>query len=110
MNEHRAPTSDELRAYAVLINFLHQVRSNYQDINDEAERFNRLLEQQCEVLESHRADLEDLTSALSDYEDEMERVKGTVPLDQQHNQLPGYQARRRDNYMKQEMAKAEDDK
>lgn len=79
MNEHSAPTSNELKAYAVLINFLHQVHSHQQDINTEAERLNRLLEQQGEVLDRHRSDIEDLQSALMEYENDLERVKATVP-------------------------------
>src|ERR1019366_2412633 len=75
MNEHKAPSPEELNAYIVLIRFLRQVHSHMQDINVEAERFNKLLEQQCEVLNEHRLDVEDLTSALSEYEVEMERVK-----------------------------------
>jgi ABC-type transporter Mla subunit MlaD len=86
MNEHSAPTSNELKAFTVLINFLHQVRSHQQDINEEAERLNRLLEQQSEVFDRHRSGIEDLVSALSDYEDEMERVRSTVPPDPQDNQ------------------------
>lgn len=81
MNEQPAPTSEELKAYAVLINFLHQVHSHQQDINDEAERLNRLLKQQGEVLDRHRSEIEDLSSALSDYGDELKRVKATVPTE-----------------------------
>ena len=86
MNEYTVPSQEDLNAYIVLIRFLRQVHSNMQCINDEAERFNKLLEEQCEVLDRHRSDIEDLTSALSDYEDEIKRVKSIDPLDQQHNQ------------------------
>ena len=79
MNEHSAPTPDELKAYAVLINFLHQVHSHLRDINEEAEQLNRLLEQQSEVLDRHRSDIEDLQSALMEYENDLERVRATVP-------------------------------
>ena len=78
-------TREDLNAYIVLIRFLRQVHSHMQDINDEAERFNRLLEQQCEVLDRHRSDIEDLASALSDYEDEMERVESIYPPAQRNN-------------------------
>lgn len=73
------PTREDLNAFIVLIRFLRQVHSHMQDINCEAERFNRLLEQQREVLDRHRSDIEDLTSALSEYVDEMERVKNINP-------------------------------
>src|ERR1039457_4841974 len=86
MNEYTVPSQEDLNAYIVLIRFLRQVHSNMQCINDEAERFNKLLEEQCEVLDRHRSDIKDLTSALSDYEDEIKRVKSIDPLDQQHNQ------------------------
>ena len=79
MQNFNPPTREDLNAYIVLIRFLRQVHSHMQDINDEAERFNRLLEEQCEVLDRHRSDIEDLTSALSDYEDDMERVKNICP-------------------------------
>jgi hypothetical protein len=79
MNEHKAPSPEELNSYVVLIRFLRQVHSLMQDINDEAERFNRLLDQQCEVLDRHRLCLEDLESSLTDYEEDLERVKSIYP-------------------------------
>jgi hypothetical protein len=75
MQNPNPPTRDALRAYIVLIHFLRQVQSLMQDINDEAERFNSLLEQQGEVLDRHRSDIEGLTSALSEYVDDLARVK-----------------------------------
>lgn len=84
MNEYRAPSPNDLNKYIVLIRFLRQVHTLMQDINEEAERFNGLLDRQCEVLNDHRLDIEDLTSALSDYEDKMERVK-SIDLPEQRN-------------------------
>jgi hypothetical protein len=79
MQSPNPPTQDDLHAYIVLIRFLRQVHSYMQGINDEAERFNKLLEGQCAVLNEHRLDIEDLTSALSAYEDEMKQVKNICP-------------------------------
>lgn len=90
MNEYTVPSQQDLNAYIVLIRFLRQVHSHMQDINDEAERFNKLLEEQCEVLNEHRLDVEDLTSALSDYEAEIDRVKNINLPVQHNNQSPGY--------------------
>jgi len=86
MDDYRAPSPDDLNKFVVLIRFLGQVHTLMQDINEEAERFNGLLDQQCEVLNEHRQDIEDLTSALSDYENEMERVK-SIDLPKQRNNL-----------------------
>jgi hypothetical protein len=86
MQNANPPTREDLNAYIVLIRFLRQVHSHMQDINDEAERFNKLLEGQCEVLNEHRLDIEDLTSALSDYEAEIDRIKAIAPPAPQHNQ------------------------
>ncbi|MGD0801084.1 MAG: hypothetical protein ABR906_07205 [Terracidiphilus sp.] len=80
MQSLNPPSQDDLNAYIVLIRFLRQVHSFMQEINDEAERFNKLLEGQCVVLNEHRLDIEDLTSALSDYEDEIKRVRNICPI------------------------------
>jgi hypothetical protein len=79
MNEHRAPSPDELNAYVTLIRFLRQVHSLMQDINEEAERFHGLLDQQCVVLDRHRLNIEDLTSALSDYRGRDGTGQGNCP-------------------------------
>jgi len=79
------PSREDLNAYIVLIRFLTQVHSRLQDINNEAERFNKLLEQQCEVLNQHRLDIEDLEFALSDYEDELIRVRSIGQSESQTN-------------------------
>ena len=92
MQNFNPPTRDDLNAYIVLIRFLRQVHLHMQDINAEAERFNTLLEGQCELLNEHRLDIEDLTSALSEYEVERERVMSIKLPEQHNNQLPGHLA------------------
>ena len=74
MNEQRHPSQEDLDRYVVLIRFLRQVHSEMQNINEEAERFNDLLREQFEVLDKHRSKIEDLDSAMSDYEESMKRV------------------------------------
>jgi len=92
MSEFRPPSSDDLNKYIVLNRFLWQVHSHTQNINDETERFISLLNQLGEVLKEHRCDTEDLTNALSDYEDELKRVKSINLPEQRNNQFPGHVA------------------
>jgi transposase-like protein len=93
MNDYRPPIPEDLNRFNVLTRFLGQVHFEMQNINEETERFITLLDQLGEVLDRHRSDIEDLTSALSDYEDDLERVKSISPSEQSNNQSLGHLAR-----------------
>jgi len=92
MSDFRPPSPEDLNKYILLNRFLWQVHSHMQNINDETERFISLLNQLGEVLNEHRCDTEDLTNALSDYEDELERVKSINLPGQLNSQFPGHLA------------------
>jgi len=92
MNDYRTPSPEDLNKYILLNRFLWQVNSHMQNINDETERFISLLNQLGEVLKEHRCDTEDLANALSDYEDELERVKSINLPEPHNNQLTGHLA------------------
>lgn len=74
MENFRAPSREDLQAYRVLINFLQQVRSHLEGINEETERFTKLLQEQKNALEEQNCALQDFSSSLSDYEEDTERL------------------------------------
>ena len=94
MNEYRSQSPEDLNRFPVLIRFLNQMHSQMQNINDETERFNRLINQLGEVLKEHRQEFSDLESTLLDYEDYLERVKSINLPEQRNNQSPGHLASR----------------
>ena len=89
MTDYKAPSSDDLNRLIALNRLLRQVNTEMQNINDETERFTKLLEKLGEVLKEHRYEIEDLQSSLSDYEDDLNRVKSIDLPEQQPNQVPG---------------------
>jgi hypothetical protein len=82
MENSKAPTDSDLHSYRVLINFLTQIRSVYEDINAQAKEFTVHLKMQKQMLEEQDCLLQDLASNLTDYEEDAERVlrpKGSMP-------------------------------
>src|ERR1035441_1479198 len=76
MQNFNPPTREDLNAYIVLIRFLRQVHSLMQEINVEAERFTELLKEQKDLLEEQDWALQDLSSSVEDYEEEIRRQAG----------------------------------
>ncbi len=70
--ERNVPTREELRVLTLQINFLGQIKSLWQDITEETERFNETLKQQEELLNDQRCFFEDLSSSISECEESFE--------------------------------------
>lgn len=74
MENYKAPSKEDLHAYCVLIHYLQQVRSLYEDINNQAEHFINHLKEQQEQLEELQYPLQDLASDLNDNEEDAKRL------------------------------------
>lgn len=73
-DEHNVPTPDELKALALQISFLGQIRSLWQDITEESERFSKSLKEQQKLLEEQRCFFEDLSLSISECEESFESL------------------------------------
>lgn len=69
MENFNTPTREDLHAYRVLINYLREVRSLLEGVNEETERSIELLREQKSMLEEQDCVIQDLSSNLNDCED-----------------------------------------
>ena len=74
MQNFNAPTREDGLAYVALIRLLREAHSLLQEINEESERFTKLLEEQKHALEELTCALQDFSSSLSDCEEDTERL------------------------------------